>query len=113
MSQYVFYFLSFLAVLSALMVVISKNPVHSVLYFIMMLNLNADVEPHKSTMQKLAATIAGGLLMIILVAALREANPPLQAAASADYGLIKNLGNTLYKDFMLPFEVSAILFLAA
>jgi NADH-quinone oxidoreductase subunit J len=29
-----FYFLSFLAILSALMVVISKNPVHSVLYLI-------------------------------------------------------------------------------
>src|SRR6187431_1780123 len=34
MSQYVFYFLSFLAVLSALMVVFSKNPVYSVLYLI-------------------------------------------------------------------------------
>src|SRR4051812_24083722 len=151
MSQYVFYFLSFLAILSALMVVISKNPVHSVLYLIitffaiaghyvllnaqflaavhiivyagaimvlflyviMMLNLNAEVEPHKSNWLKLAATIAGGLLMIILVGALREANPPMPSVANADYGLIKNLGNTLYKDFMLPFEVSAILFLAA
>src|SRR6478672_8524439 len=34
MSQYVFYFLSFLAILSALMVVVSKNPIHSVLYLI-------------------------------------------------------------------------------
>src|SRR6478672_8538594 len=34
MSQYVFYFLSFLAILSALMVVFSKNPIHSVLYLI-------------------------------------------------------------------------------
>src|SRR5678816_3740294 len=34
MSNYIFYFLSFLAVLSALMVVLSKNPVHSVLYLI-------------------------------------------------------------------------------
>ena len=34
MSQYIFYFLSFLAILSALMVVVSKNPVHSVLYLI-------------------------------------------------------------------------------
>jgi NADH-quinone oxidoreductase subunit J len=30
-----FYFLSFLAILSALMVVISKNPIHSVLYLIL------------------------------------------------------------------------------
>ena len=28
-------------------------------------------------------------------------------------GLIKNLGNTLFKDFLLPFEVSSILFLVA
>src|SRR4029078_1317762 len=111
MSQYVFYFLSFLAILSALMVVISKNPVHSVLYLIitffaiaghyvllnaqflaavhiivyagaimvlflyviMMLNLNAEVEPHKTTLQKLAATVAGGVLMVVLVGALRNA----------------------------------------
>jgi NADH-quinone oxidoreductase subunit J len=34
MTQYLFYFLSFLSVLSALMVVFSKNAVHSVLYLI-------------------------------------------------------------------------------
>ncbi len=35
MTLYIFYFLSFLAVLCALMVVISKNPVHSVLYLVL------------------------------------------------------------------------------
>lgn len=34
MTLYVFYFLSFLAILSALMVVFSKNPIYSVLYLI-------------------------------------------------------------------------------
>ena len=34
MTLYVFYFLSFLAVLSALMVVFSKNPIFSVLYLV-------------------------------------------------------------------------------
>src|SRR5271170_7948192 len=34
MTQYIFYFLSFLAIISALMVVISRNPVHSVLYLV-------------------------------------------------------------------------------
>src|SRR5215471_9507480 len=105
MSQYLFYFLGFLAILSALMVVVSKNPVHSVLYLIitffaiaghyvllnaqflaavhvivyagaimvlflyviMMLNLNAEVEPHKSKWLKAAATVTGGLLMVVLV----------------------------------------------
>lgn len=35
MLQNIFYFLSFVAVLSALMVVLAKNPVHSVLYLIL------------------------------------------------------------------------------
>src|SRR3954469_10884157 len=112
MSQYLFYFLSFLAVFSALMVVFSKNPIHSVLYLIitffaiaghyilmnaqflaavhiivyagaimvlflyviMMLNLNVNVEPHKSKWLKLAATVSGGILMIVMVGALRQAN---------------------------------------
>jgi NADH-quinone oxidoreductase subunit J len=151
MSQYIFYFLSFLAILCALMTVVSKNPVHSVLYLIitffaiashyvllnaqflaavhiivyagaimvlflyviMMLNLNADAEPHKSKWLRVAATIAGGLLMIVLIGALKDSTVQVNPAANADYGLIKTLGNTLYKDFMLPFEVSAILFLAA
>jgi len=151
MSQYIFYFLSFLAILSALMVVISKNPVHSVLYLIitffaiaghyvllnaqflaavhiivyagaimvlflyviMMLNLNAEVEPHKSTLQKVAATIAGGILMIVLVGAFKNVSPATDAIVNSDAGLIKNLGHALFNEFALPFEVSSILFLAA
>jgi len=151
MSQYVFYFLSFLAILSALMVVISKNPIHSVLYLIitffaiaghyvllnaqflaavhiivyagaimvlflyliMMLNLNAEVEPNKSTLQKVAATIAGGILMIVMVGAFRNVNPETSATFGNQAGLIKNLGHTLFNDFALPFEVSSILFLSA
>ena len=151
MSQYFFYFLSFLAILSALMVVISKNPIHSVLYLIitffaiaghyvllnaqflaavhiivyagaimvlflyviMMLNLNAEVEPHKSALQKIAATIAGGILMIVMVGAFRNVNPETNAVYGNEAGLIKNLGHTLFNDFALPFEVSSILFLAA
>jgi NADH-quinone oxidoreductase subunit J len=35
MTHYAFYFLAFLAILSALMVVFSKNPIHSVLYLIL------------------------------------------------------------------------------
>src|ERR1043165_7217575 len=34
-TQYLFYLLSFLAILSALMVVVTKNPVHSVLYLVL------------------------------------------------------------------------------
>lgn len=152
MTQYVFYFLSFLAILSALMVVVSKNPIHSVLYLIitffaiaghyillnaqflaavhiivyagaimvlflyviMMLNLNAEVEPHKSTFLKIGATAAGGLLMIVMIGALKNASENnLPVSSNDSTGLVKNLGYALFHDFALPFEVSSILFLSA
>jgi NADH-quinone oxidoreductase subunit J len=152
MSLSIFYFLSFLAILSALMVVVAKNPIHSVLYLIitffaiaghyvllnaqflaavhvivyagaimvlflyviMMLNLNADAEPHKSPWLKAAATIAGGTMMIVLVGALRSsAEVNSISNYNPNIGLIQTLGKTLYKDFMLPFEISSILFLSA
>ncbi len=146
-----FYFLSFSSILCALMVVLSKNPVHRVLYLIltfftiaghyvllnaqflaavhiivyagaimvlflyviMMLNLNAEVEPHKSKWLKISATVAGGLLMVVLVGALRSSAESTMPVAGNDIGMIKNLGMTLYNDFMLPFEISSILFLVA
>jgi NADH-quinone oxidoreductase subunit J len=147
-----FYFLSFLAVLSALMVVFSKNPVYSVLYLIitffsiaghyvllnaqflavvhvivyagaimvlflyviMMLNLNRDSETEKSSLLKVAATICAGLLMIVMVGSLRGAETPLVAQnAHVSIGEIKTLGQVLFNDFLLPFEITSILLLAA
>lgn len=146
-----FYFVSFLSILFALMVVIAKNPIHSVLYLIltfftiaahyillnaqflaavhvivyagaimvlflyviMLLNLNADTEPHKNKWLKIAATVAGGMLMVILVGALRTYSEAPQATSYHNVGMIKSLGMVLYNDFMLPFEISSILFLSA
>jgi NADH-quinone oxidoreductase subunit J len=144
--------LSFLAVLSALMVVFSRNPIYSVLYLvitffcvgghylilsaeflfavhlivyagaimvlflyvIMLLNLNTDTEPQKKTLYKLAALISGGLLMLVLVAALKGAeSPELVLGANAEIGLVKNLGKMLFNEFLLPFEIVSVLLLAA
>ena len=143
-----FYFVSFLSILFALMVVIAKNPIHSVLYLIltfftiaahyillnaqflaavhvivyagaimvlflyviMLLNLNADTEPQKSKWLKIAATVAGGMLMVILVGAFRSYSETSQSASYNNVGMIKSLGMVLYNDFMLPFEISSILF---
>lgn len=152
MTLYVFYFLSFLAVLSALMVVFSRNPIYSVLYLvitffcvgghylllsaeflfavhiivyagaimvlflyvIMLLNLNQDTEPQKKTLYKLTAIISGGLLMLVLVAALKGAeSPQLVFGANAEVGLVKNLGKMLFNEFLLPFEIVSVLLLAA
>jgi NADH-quinone oxidoreductase subunit J len=152
LTQYAFYFLSILAIFSALMVVFSRNPVHSVLYLvvtffsiaghyflmnsqflamvhiivyagaimvlflyvIMMLNLNTDTEPNKSNWVKGAAVVTGGLLMLILVVSTKSADQlPIHKEMNPNIGLISNLGKVLYNEYMLPFEVSSILFLVS
>lgn len=136
----------------ALMVVFSKNPVHSVLYLvltfftiaghyvllnaqflaavhiivyagaimvlflfvIMLLNLNKEMEPEKGIWLKASAAIASGSLLVVLVGSLKGA-VSIQSTNTFDpnIGLIENLGMTLFNDFLLPFEVSSILLLAA
>jgi NADH-quinone oxidoreductase subunit J len=152
MSQYAFYILAGLSIASALMVVFSKKPVHSVLYLIfcfftiachyvllnaqflaavhvivyagaimvlflytiMFLNMNNEIEPHKSNLLKGGAVVAGGLLLLVLVTALKSSETiPLNNLSSSEIGLVKNLGHALYNKYMLPFEVSALLFLSA
>jgi NADH-quinone oxidoreductase subunit J len=151
-TLYVFYFLSFLAVLSALMVVFSRNPVYSVLYLvitffcvgghylllsaeflfavhvivyagaimvlflyvIMLLNLNQDSEPQKKSIYKFAAIISGGLLMLVLVAAMKGVESSrIVFGAHNEIGLVKNLGKMLFNEFLLPFEIVSLLLLAA
>jgi NADH-quinone oxidoreductase subunit J len=152
-TQVLFWFLSILALLSAILVVISKNPVHSVLWLIvvftaisghyillnaqflaivnlivyagaimvlflfvlMLMNLNADTEPQKNKWLKIAGVVAGGSLLLVLVAALKKADLKAQIAQmnTGDIGLIHNLGQTLFKDYVVPFEISSVLFLSA
>lgn len=83
------------------------------LFVIMLLNLNKETEPHKNPWLKFAAVIASGSLLLILVGTLKGADKIQPAQYNAGIGLIGNLGKVLFKDFLLPFEVSSILFLAA
>jgi len=146
-----FYFLSFVAVLSALMVVFSRNPVYSVLYLIitffaiaghyvlmkaeflavvhlivyagaimvlflyviMLLNLNRETEPHKSNLLKVSAVICAGLLLIVLVGALKGTEVLVAETNTSGIGDVKNLGKVLFTDFLLPFELASVLLLAA
>src|SRR5436190_21065606 len=100
-NEILFWFLSALAIFSAIMVLISKNPVHSVLWLIvtffaisghyillnaqflaivnlivyagaimvlflfviMLMNLDAAIEPKRSIWMKFAGVISGGLLL--------------------------------------------------
>jgi len=152
-TQVLFWFLSILAIFGALMVVTSKNPVHSVLWLIvvfvaisghyilldaqflaivnlivyagaimvlflfvfMLMNLNSDMEPQKNRWLKIAGVVTGGALLLVLVAALKRADMKAQIAemTRGDIGLIHNLGQALFKEYVLPFEVSSVLFLSA
>ena len=151
MTLNLFYFLSFVAVLSALMVVFSRNPVYSVLYLIitffaiaghyvlmkaeflavvhlivyagaimvlflyviMLLNLNRETEPHKSNLLKVSAVICAGLLLIVLVGALKGTEVLVAETNTSGIGDVKNLGKVLFTDFLLPFELASVLLLAA
>ena len=153
MSQLLFMFLSALALFSAVMVVISKNPVYSVLWLIMtffaisghyillnaqflaivniivyagaimvlflfvimLMNLNKETEPQKNKWLKLAGAVSGGCLLLVLVAALKdtEAKDKLAEVNTGNIGLIKNLGKELFTKYVVPFEISSVLFLSA
>jgi len=152
--EMMFWFLSVLALGSAAMVVASKNPVHSILYLIlvffaisghyillnaqflaivnvivyagaimvlflfvvMLMNLNADSEPQQKNKWFLyIGGIAGGSLLLVIVAALKQtvATTQLVQMNGGNVGLIKNLGMSLFTDYVFPFEISSVLFLSA
>jgi len=84
------------------------------LFVIMLMNLNSDVEPQKSRLVQLAGIISGGILFLVILAALRDTRlTGTLEKTSTDIGLIKNLGNTLFKKYVLPFEIASVLFLSA
>ena len=152
-TQILFWFLSVVAIFSALMVVTAKNPVYSVLWLIatffaisghyillnaqflaivniivyagaimvlflfvfMLLNLNKETEPQKNRWLKMAGAVAGGCLLLVLVAALKDADIKTQKAMinTGNIGLIKNLGKELFTTYVVPFEISSVLFLSA
>ena len=138
---------------SALMVVISKHPVRSVLYLVltffmisanyvlmnaqflaivniivyagaimvlflfvlMLLNLSKENEPKTSLFVKLASVVTGGLLFVVLIAAFKDGVIVAQTAGidGNDQGLVQNLGQLLFSKYVVPFEVSSVLFIAS
>src|ERR1051325_5778149 len=85
------------------------------LFVIMLMNLSKDSEPRKNKWLKLAGAVAGGCLLLVLVAALKVAdkNSATAEAGTGDIGLIQNLGKALFNDYVVPFEISSVLFLSA
>jgi len=135
------------------MVILSRNPIHSVLYLIltfftlsghyillnaqflaavniivyagaimvlflfviMFLNMKQDHEEAKTNLTKIAATIVGGTVFVILFGAYRKSLIPSYNPQDFDsqVGMIENLGALLFRDYLLPFELASILLLVA
>lgn len=133
------------------MVILSKNPIHSVLYLvftffcisghyvllnaqflmavnivvyagaimvlflfvIMMMDLSKNSPDSKSTLTKLAGAILGGTLLVILIAASRKVDLKDVKPIDAQTGMVEGLGQILYRDYVLPFELVSILFFVA
>ena len=153
-TEILFFILSALAIFSAVMVLVSRNPVHSVLWLIavffaisghyillnaqflaivnlivyagaimvlflfviMLMNLNATTEPQKHLWMKLAGVISGGCFLIMLVSLTRQAvemGGRKAMMSGGDIGLIKNLGKVLFSEYVVPFEITSVLFLSA
>ena len=85
------------------------------LYVLMLLDLKKETEPQKNHWIKIAGAVAGGCLLLVLVAALKKADTINNIAATheGDIGLIQNLGKLLFNEYVVPFEISSILFLSA
>ncbi|MDQ2718496.1 MAG: NADH-quinone oxidoreductase subunit J [Bacteroidota bacterium] len=151
-SQILFWFLTALALVAAIGVISSKNPIFSVLWLIivffaisghyilmnaqflaivniivyagaimvlflfviMLMNLNTEAEPVKNLYMKMAGIISGLTLMIVLIAALSgSTSKDVLLRPGTSVGLIKNLGNALFNQYVVPFEISSVLFLSA
>ncbi len=85
------------------------------LFVVMLMNLNAESEPKKNRYLQFAGLISGGCLFLVLVSAITKsstANNVMQMG-SGNSGLIKELGKVLFNDYVIPFEISSVLFLSA
>ena len=83
------------------------------LFVIMLMNLSKDTEPQKSKWLKLAGAVAGGSLLLVLVAALRSTEVRMDNIGAGNIGLIETLGHVLFTEYVVPFEIASILFLSA
>ena len=152
--EILFYALSAFAIVSAIMVLVSKNPIHSVLWLIlvffaisghyiilnaqflaivniivyaraimvlflfviMLMNVQSDKEPQKKLLIKFIGVLSGGSLLILLIALVKQ-TAQLEGKQvlmkEGTIGLIHPLGKALFNDYVLPFEISSVLFLSA
>ncbi|MCX6229023.1 MAG: NADH-quinone oxidoreductase subunit J [Bacteroidia bacterium] len=149
---FLFYLLSAIMIVCALLVVFSRNPINNVIYLIlcfiamaghyillnaqflavvhiivytgaimvlflfviMLLNLNKAIIFRKSTVTRVSAVVTGGIFFLVLLAATRQTfEIHAKYPFNSDIGLVSGIGKALFGEFLLPFEISSILFISA
>lgn len=152
--EILFYALSVFAIVSAILVLVSKNPIHSVLWLIlvffaisghyillnaqflaivniivyagaimvlflfviMLMNVQSDKEQQKKLLIKFIGVLSGGSLLTLLIALVKQ-TAQLEGKQvlmkEGTIGLIHPLGKALFNEYVLPFEISSVLFLSA
>ena len=84
------------------------------LFVIMLLNLNKAIILRKSTVTRVSAVITGGVFFLVLLAATRQTfEIHARYPFASDFGLVSGIGKVLFNEFLLPFEMSSILFISA
>jgi NADH-quinone oxidoreductase subunit J len=145
------YILGGMTIACALLVILSKHPVRSVLYLVltffmisghyillnaqflaivniivyagaimvlflfvlMLLNLNEKENPRKNDYISLISVLSGGALFLVILSVLKEGLNLQELPQMSSVGLVEELGNLLFTKYVLPFEISSILFLSA
>jgi len=153
MIEILFYILSALTLGSAMITILSKNPIHSaiwlvvsffsiaghyallnsqflamvhiivysgaimilMLFTIMLMNLNLSKEVSKPLVTKITAVVAFCLIGLLLVAVLAQHAVSIDTYVNSgqDYQSIQVLGKILLDEFVVPFEMAAVLLLMA
>lgn len=148
---YAFLAIALICILSALGMILSRNPIHSIisliicffsisglytlmnaqflavvniivyagaimvlfLFVVMMMNLNEDNEPKQSIISYMMPAVASGLLGLVLIASVKKAALIPMGSPDDQAGMIENLGKVLLNEYLLPFEMTSVLFLSA
>ncbi|MDN3708507.1 NADH-quinone oxidoreductase subunit J [Myroides ceti] len=153
MIEILFYILSALTLGSAMITILSKNPIHSaiwlvvsffsiaghyallnsqflamvhiivysgaimilMLFTIMLMNLNISNEISKPIVTKITAVVAFCLVGLLLVSVLAQHATAIDGYVNSgqDYQSIEVLGKILLDEFIVPFEMAAVLLLMA
>lgn len=149
----IFYILSAITLGTALMTILSRNPIHSaiwlvvcffsiaghyamfnaqflamvhlivysgaimilMLFTVMMMNFNEEHKIKKKNLVVFAGVISLCLVAYVLLATFLKAQPVIQEyyVSGEDYQSIKVLGKVLLEDYVIPFEMAAVLLLVS